>query len=268
MARKTGAQGAKRARRSATPRPAAAGSPERHAGRPAGPRASARRRTEERLLAATLQAVARHGLAKLAMADVSAYAGVSKGTAYRYFPDTEAVLRALGRREAERFERQVWEAIERAPRGEERLRVALDYVERLGREHPLIQRLPETDPGVVLTSLRERFADIRDAFQRLFGPLLEDTALVRSGLVRADQLAGWTARMLISLFLFPEPESDRTTEDMRTVYRMMAGSSANAPKTPRAEETAERQEVERAGRDPSDLPELPGARPGRGRGAR
>jgi AcrR family transcriptional regulator len=180
-----------------------------------------RRRTQERLLEGALRAVARHGLAKVGMRDVSAQAGVSKGTAYRYFPDTETVLRALARRETERFEQQVWQALEQAPPGEERLRVALDYVDRLAREHPLVQRLPETDPGLVLTGLRQRFADIRGAFQRLLGPLLEETDLVRSGVVGADRLAGWTARMMISLFLFPDSDSERTTDDLRTVYRIM-----------------------------------------------
>jgi AcrR family transcriptional regulator len=167
-------------------------------------------------------------LAKVGMSDVAAEAGLSKGTAYRYFPDTEAVLGSLARREAERFELQVWEALEQAPPGEERLRVALDYVDRLAREHPLIQRLPETDPGVVLTGLRERFADIRAAFERLLGPLLAETDLVRSGVVSADRLAGWTARMMVSLFLFPESGPERTTEDLRVVYRIMAGSAARA----------------------------------------
>jgi len=191
-------------------------------GRPRGRREEARRRTRERLLEGALRAVARHGLAKLGMRDVSAQAGVSKGTAYRYFSGTEEVLRALARREAERFERQVWEALEQAPPGEERLRVALDYVGRLAREHPLVQRLPETDPGLLLSGLRERFPDIRSAFQRLLGPLLEETDLVRSGAVGADRLAGWAARMMISLFLFPDEDTERTTEDLQTVYRIMA----------------------------------------------
>jgi AcrR family transcriptional regulator len=162
------------------------------------------------------------------MSDVSASAGLSKGTAYRYFPDIEAVLRALGKREAERFERQVWEALERAPLREERLGIALDFAARLAREHPLIQRLPETDPGLVLTSLRERFPELQVAFRRLFGPLLEETDLVRGGLLSAEQLATWTVRMMISLFLFPEPELDRTMAAMRTVYRAMVGNDARA----------------------------------------
>jgi AcrR family transcriptional regulator len=168
--------------------------------------------------------VALHGLRKLGMSDVSAYSGVSKGTVYRYFPNSDALLAALGRREAERFERQVWEALERAPRDEARLALALDFLARLGREHPLIQRLPESDPGIVLASLRERFPEIRAAFVRLLGPLLAETELVRGGEVRADRLAGWTARMLVSLFLFPDPDPAETAEDLRAFYRLLGGA--------------------------------------------
>jgi AcrR family transcriptional regulator len=194
------------------------------AGRPRGPSALARQRTEERLLGGALRAVALHGLRKLGMSDVSAYSGVSKGTVYRYFPNTDSLLAALGRREAGRFERQVWEALERAPRDESRLALALDFVVQLGREHPLIQRLPESDPGIVLASLRERFPEIRAAFQRLLGPLLAETELVRSGEVPAGRLAAWTARMLVSLFLFPDPDPAETAADLRAVYRLLGGA--------------------------------------------
>ncbi len=202
------------------------------AGRPRGAQAAARRRTEERLLEGALRAVARRGLAKLSMGDVSECAGVSRGTAYRYFPNTEVLLRELGRREAERFERQVWEAVEAVPPGEERLRVVLDYVGKLARDHPLIQRLPETDPAFVLTSLRERFPDIREAFQRFLVPLLEETNLVRQGVVTAEQLASWMARMMISMFLFPEPHPEETAEAMTTVYRILARAPEEAAPSP------------------------------------
>ncbi len=157
------------------------------------------------------------------MSDVSAAARVSKGTVYRYFSGTESLLAALGRREAARFERQVWDALEQAPRDEERLAVALDFLARLAREHPLVQRLPESDPGLVLTALRERFPEIRAAFQRLLGPLFVETDLVKCGRIGADQLAGWTAHMFVSLFLFPAPDPAETAEDLRSVYRLIGG---------------------------------------------
>lgn len=194
-------------------------------GRPRGARPVVRRRTEERLLDGALAAVARHGLAKLAMSDVSAYAGVSRGTAYRYFPNTDALLRELGRREARRFERRVWEALEATPPGEARLHVALDYMARLARDHPLLQRLPETDPAFVLTSLRQRFPDIRATFERLLAPLLQQTELARQGVVRADQLVSWTTRLLVSAFLIPDPDPGEMAEGLKAVAGIMTRST-------------------------------------------
>ncbi|MDP7300482.1 MAG: TetR family transcriptional regulator [Myxococcota bacterium] len=191
------------------------------------------RRTEERLLEGALRAVATRGLAKLAMSDVSEFAGVSRGTAYRYFPNTEVLLSELGRREAEKFEQQVWAVLEEVPSGEERLRVVLDYLGKLARDHPLIQRLPETDPAFVLTALRERFPDIRDVLQRLLITVLEESSLVRRGVVTAEQLAGWTARMMISMFLFPEANPEATARSMRTAYQILAQVEEEAPPAPR-----------------------------------
>ena len=205
----------------------------RRGGRPRGEQAAARRRTEERLLQGAVRAVASRGLTKLGMGDVSEFAGVSRGTAYRYFSNTEELLRELGRREAERFEQQLWEALEKVPTASaERLRVVLHSIEKLARDHPLIQRLPETDPAFVLTSVRERFPDIRETFQRLLAPLLEESDLVQSGGTSAKQLASWMARVMISMFLFPDPDPRETAESMRTLYKMLfrdPGDSAPDP---------------------------------------
>ncbi len=194
----------------------------RRGGRPRGEQAGVRQRTKERLLEAAVRAIASRGLSKLAMSDVSEFAGVSRGTAYRYFSNTEELLSELGRREAERFEQQVWESLEQVPTtSAERLRLVLDAIEKLARDHPLIQRLPETDPGFVLTAVRQRFPDIRETFQRRLVPLLEESDLVRRGGVSAEQLASWVARMMVSMFLFPEPDPHEMAESMRTVYEML-----------------------------------------------
>ena len=167
-------------------------------------------------------ALSRHGIAKLGMGDVSECAGVSRGTAYRYFPNRDDLLVRLARREAERFGQQVWEVLESTPEGEERLRIVLDFAVRLGRDHPLIQRLPESDPGFVLTSLRERFPDLQATFERLFAPDLKNTLLVRSGVVTAEQLVGWITRVLVSIFLFPDPDPEVMAASMKAIYPILA----------------------------------------------
>jgi AcrR family transcriptional regulator len=156
------------------------------------------------------------------MSDVSECAGVSRGTAYRYFPNTATLLRELGRREAERFERQLWDALDAMPPGEARLHAVLDAAARLARDHPLLQRLPETDPAFVLSSLRERFDEIRAAFTRLLGPLLAQTDLAQQGVVGADQLAGWLTRVLVSMYLIPDPRPGEATESLKTIYRILS----------------------------------------------
>jgi AcrR family transcriptional regulator len=194
----------------------------KRSGRPRGEHVAARQRTKERLLEGAVRAVASRGLTKLSMSDVSEFAGVSRGTAYRYFSNTEELLSELGRREAERFEQQVWQTLETMPTtSAERLRVVLDFLEKLARDHPLIQRLPETDPGFVLTSIRERFPDLRETFRRLLMPLFEESDLVRKGDMSAEQFASWMARLMISMFLFPEPDPHEATESMRTFYETL-----------------------------------------------
>lgn len=180
-----------------------------------------RQRTEEKLLDAAALAIRRYGVGKLGMSDISDLAGVSRGTAYRYFGSCEALLAELGRREARRFEEEVWRLLTRTPE-EERLRAALDLAARMAREHPLLQRLPETDPALVLTDLRRRFPEIRRTFQELLGPLYARTAPVRAGIARADQLVDWTVRLLISIFLFPDAELSGSADRLDAILQMLA----------------------------------------------
>jgi AcrR family transcriptional regulator len=187
-----------------------------------------RQRTEEKLLDAALEAIGRFGVGKLGMGDVSELAGVSRGTAYRYFESCDELLAELGRREAQRFEAEVWRLLTYTPE-EQRLRAALDLASRMAREHPLLQRLPETDPALVLTELRRRFPEIRRIFQALLGPLYARTAPVRAGLVDPDQLVDWTVRLLISTFLFPDDRLPGSADRLSAVFELLAPLPASNP---------------------------------------
>jgi AcrR family transcriptional regulator len=178
--------------------------------------------TRERILDGAVRAIARFGLAKLGMGDVGAGAGVSRATVYRHFPTREALLDALSQREAERFFAGVLEALEAAPAGEPRLRVALEAATRQVREHPALQRLLGSDPGTVLEALRVRFPEIRAALAGPLLPLLGEARVLREG-VTADQLADWTTRILISFYLFEDPEPDATVRSLAAMYRLLAG---------------------------------------------
>lgn len=159
------------------------------------------------------------------MSQVSARAGASRATLYRHFPSLDALLTAVSRREADRFEQRVFDAMARVPEGEARLQVAFDYAAELARSHPALQRLPETDPALVLASLRSRYPEIRASLSRLFGPLLARTEIVVAGVATSEQLVDWMTRLLISTYLFPDPRLDDTAAGLRGIFRLISGTS-------------------------------------------
>ena len=185
--------------------------------------------TRERILEGAAVAVARHGLAKLDMADVSQTAGVSRGTVYRYFPSRGDLLTQLARREGERLRAGLVEALERAPAGPERILAAFRNGVELVREHRALQRLLETDPAFVLRALRAQLPGIKAQLGPILEPLLADTNLVRRGSASAAQLVDWTLRLMISAYLFPDPHPDEMTRGITAVYRALLTEPSPAP---------------------------------------
>lgn len=181
-------------------------------------------RTRERILDGAMTAVARHGLAKLEMSDVSALSGVSRGTLYRYFPNRDALLAELASHEGKLFKQRMLAAIEQVPPGAERMRVALEYTTRHVREHAALQRLLDTDPSFVVKGLRDQFDGLKTEFGALLGPLLNESDLVRRRIVSAEQLVDWMMRLMVSAFLIPGRDPDSMTHGLTAVYRILTAS--------------------------------------------
>ncbi len=183
--------------------------------------ASPAARTRERILEGAARALARHGLTKLGMHDVSRQAAVSRGTLYRYFPTRDELLVSLARREGLRFQEQVADAVRRAPAGPARLQVALEHATRHAREHPVLRRILETDSAFVLDAIRTQYPSIRALIGELLAPLLRETSLVRARVTTVEQLVDWLTRMMISAFLFPDPAPDDMARGLTAAYRML-----------------------------------------------
>ena len=182
---------------------------------------SSQERTRERILEGTRAAIARHGLAKLGMTDVSHSCGLSRGTVYRYFPTREKLLLELVAHESDRFRGRLLAELEAAEPGADRVRAAIEHAARLTQEHPVLQRLLETDAAFVLGVIREQLPLIRATVQELLGPVLEDSSLVRSGVVRSGQLVDWTMRIMISAYLFPDAHPSELAESLAAVHRAL-----------------------------------------------
>lgn len=191
-------------------------------------------RTRDKILDGALHAIARHGIAKLGMSDVSEQAGVSRGTLYRYFPSREELLQSLAAAESERFQRRVGDALRSAPPGGERLLVVLQHVARYVNEHPAIPRLIETEPAFVLRYVREQFPALCAATKSFLAPLLAGTRPVRQGVATADQLIEWLTRMMISAVLFPASDPEGMARGLSAVYGLLSAP----PQTPARRRTA------------------------------
>lgn len=191
-------------------------------------------RTRARILDGALQAIARHGLAKLGMSDVSEHAGVSRGTLYRYFPSREELLQSLAAAESERFQRRVADAVRGVPAGEAQLRIALQHVARYVNEHPAIPRLIETEPAFVLRYLRDQFPALCAATGLVLAPLLADTRPIRHGVATTEQLVEWLTRMMISAVLFPAADPDGMARSLTAVYGLLSSlATESRPVRPR-----------------------------------
>lgn len=181
--------------------------------------------TRERILAGAAEAVARHGLSKVDMRDVSAASGLSRPTVYRYFRSRDALLAQLALFESVRFQRRMLEAVEHAPSAADRVLLVLQHATQHVREHPALQRILETDPGVVLQGLRREFPKVKAELARVLAAPLADTELVRRRVVTTDQLIDWLVRLMVSAFLLPEAPPGQMAERLTAVYRTLSSGS-------------------------------------------
>jgi AcrR family transcriptional regulator len=175
-----------------------------------------------------MKAVSSHGLCNLEMTDVSASAGVSRGTLYRYFSNRDELLHSLTIREAHNFWTRCVEALEDCARDEERLKLLMLHATRYVKEHAALQRLLETDPAFVLSSLRQSYPSVRDELGRLLGPALASSQPVKTGVVSVDQLVDWLTRILVTTYLFPPEDNTAMENAMESMHGLLQESGANS----------------------------------------
>ncbi len=111
------------------------------------------RSARDRLLDATVEAAAVHGLAKLSVGDVARAAGLSRQTLYKHFPSKGALIAEAVGREAGAMIAAVASAADAHDDPRDALEAAIVTTLRLAREHPLLDRLVNTEPEALLPLL-------------------------------------------------------------------------------------------------------------------
>lgn len=153
--------------------------------------------TEQRILDAALDEVARRGTSGTTMEAVAATAKVGRMTVFRRFGSKDALLLRLTRREVRRFLRDVDECL--APLADPADRVVEAFVLclKVTREHPVLRVLP---PGVLLEELRRGTPSALDLGRAFVAARLDHP--------EADEVADVLVRLATSYGLQPGPLTD------------------------------------------------------------
>ena len=167
--------------------------------------------TRDRLVDAAFQAVERFGLSRFTMDDVARLAGVSRQSVYRYFDSKDALIVALVAREEETFLHGVREAHGRHEALEDALREGILFCLRTAREHPLLDRLLESEPDALLPFLTTRGGAVIGRARSVIESLAADRADVAPEMIhRAADLA---VRAIVSYTLTPSDDPPQEVAD-------------------------------------------------------
>ncbi|MGH2711193.1 MAG: TetR/AcrR family transcriptional regulator [Actinomycetota bacterium] len=176
--------------------------------------------TRERIVDAAFRAVERFGLSRFTMDDVARVAGVSRQSVYRYFDSKDALIVALVYREEETFIEGVREAHSRHEKLEDAMREAILFCLRTAREHPLLDRLLESEPDALLPFLTTRGAGVIDRARSVIEGLAAERTGVDPELVH--RTADLAVRAIVSYTLTP---SEDPPEDVaREVARILVSA--------------------------------------------
>jgi AcrR family transcriptional regulator len=164
--------------------------------------------TRERIVDAAFKVVERFGLSRFTMDDVARLAGVSRQSVYRYFDSKDALIVALVYREEEAFIDGVREAEARHEHLEDAMREAILFCLKTARQHPLLDRLLESEPDALLPYLTTKGAGVIGRARDVIEALAMQRPGVDARLVH--RTADLAVRAIVSYTLTPSEDPPET----------------------------------------------------------
>ena len=179
--------------------------------------------TPARILDSAFDCVAQVGLARTTVEDVARAASLSRQTIYRYFPSKDHLILALVLREEEKFLDGVRAAFAEHDTLQAALSEGVEFCLRYAREHPLLDRLLETDAETLLPFLTTRSGPVIARARDTMFRLLSEKAWLNANL--ATEAADLLTRVLISYALTPSerPPHDVAADLARIVTIALTG---------------------------------------------
>lgn len=190
------------------------------------PSGELRDETRGRILSGARQAISVHGLRRVGMSDVSEAAGVSRGTLYRYFPGREELLDALSEYEQQVFLEGLKKTVAEAGDGSRALEAAVSYILVYVRTHPALRRVLETDPRLVLDTLRFRLPELQEGTRSLIVPLVVQAGGGALAPEAAGHFSDWLVRLVVSEYLMPDPREGWVEEAVGQLLQLVTHGQA------------------------------------------
>jgi AcrR family transcriptional regulator len=158
--------------------------------------------TRERILEAAYACIARWGLAKTSVEDVTRQSGLSRSTLYRYFPGgrDELIGAAIGW-EYDRFFARLYDEVKDAATLEEVIERGLMFAHQAITGHEVLQRVLRTEPDVLLPAMTVRNDTTVSLVAAFLTPYLERHGLAPG--VSVEDAADFLARMVLSYMAAP-----------------------------------------------------------------
>jgi AcrR family transcriptional regulator len=178
--------------------------------------------TEERILRAAEQCLARLGLSRLSMTDVAAQAGISRGAVYLHFADRNALIDTVLTRTAARFVASSEESVRRRRTLAGQVAEAAVFIRTHLGDNVLTLRLPADEESLLATLLTSRLESLVEEWVTFWLPYLAGAQ--RRGEIRGTvdhrQAAEWIVRMMLSFAIMPAVSFDANRpEDIRSFVR-------------------------------------------------
>jgi AcrR family transcriptional regulator len=180
-----------------------------------------KRDTGTRIVEAAAQAAARFGVSRWTIDDVAACAGMSRRTVYRYFPTRDDLVEALAGYERREFEQNLKDLVLQVTQPEDRFDLVIDYVLGFAQNHPVLQRMLETEPEYVLQYLQSAHSQFRAAIEKAISPSIEGLQLIRDGTVTTTQLTELIVHIGTATYVTPNTNIAEVSQSLKNLYRSL-----------------------------------------------
>lgn len=155
-----------------------------------------------RILAATIEVASQHGIAHLSVGDVARRARLSRQTVYKHFQSKEALLQHAIVQEAATVLGHAVHAMAEGGSGREALAVGLSVALRGAAEHPLLQRLVQTEPQALLPLVTHSDGPVM-AHTRAVLQMVLARHFQQADALRLELAVDVATRLLVSLSVSP-----------------------------------------------------------------